>query len=197
MRLSKDELGNLLERTGLKGIVEELRPLPEKAYDLSADNPSLKAHIVQVYPKTLEDVRALVGTSLEDGRRHREQMNLPEYLKESCALAEKGVKGNGQMLRDIANRLVHFPCDETEELLAKSELYQEAARKVLEISQGMPVLLAENLVVNDGEVYTISVPLAVFDQIIIYGSGSIQFQVSQVKLSANRFQYYPNSKGGD
>ena len=101
------------------------------------------------------------------------------------------------MLRDIANRLVHFPCDETEELLAKSELYQEAARKVLEISQGMPVLLAENLVVNDGEVYTISVPLAVFDQIIIYGSGSIQFQVSQVKLSANRFQYYPNSKGGD
>ena len=88
MRLSKDELGNLLERTGLKGIVEELRPLPEKAYDLSADNPSLKEHIVQVYPKTLEDVRALVGTSLEDGRRHREQMNLPEYLKESCALAE-------------------------------------------------------------------------------------------------------------
>ena len=104
MRLSKDELGNLLERTGLKGIVEELRPLPEKAYDLSADNPSLKEHIVQVYPKTLEDVRALVGTSLEDGRRHREQMNLPEYLKESCALAETDASGYCQPARTFSLR---------------------------------------------------------------------------------------------
>lgn len=195
MKMSKESLEKLLERTGLRGITDELLPLPENEYNLSPDNPRLKDYIINVYPRTLDDVRALIGTSLENGERHKEQMNLPEYMSESCARAKSDAEEAPEVIRDIANRIVHFPCDETEELIIHNTVYKKAAEKVLEMAQGLPVLLAENLVIKDNEIYTISVPVAIFDQITIYGSGGICFDVSQVKLSANTFNYYPNSKG--
>lgn len=197
MKLSRDELLNLLDRAGLGGCIEELLPLPENEYDLSADNPSLIDHIIHIYPRTLEDVRALVGTSLEEGERNKAQLNMPEYMTASCNLVKNGGEVNYEEIRDVANRILHFPCNETEELIANNLVYREAVKKIMEIAQCMPVLLAENLVVNDNETYVISVPLAIFDEITIYGSGSIQFQISQVKLCANKFSYYPNSKGED
>lgn len=198
MKLSKEAVGDLLDRIGIRGIADTLPPLPENVYDLSRDNPALKENIITIYPKTLEDVRLLVGTSVSDGVRYKEHMNLPEHIQDTCQLDFSVSAEVPYMdLYNIANRILHFPCNETEELIGSNEVYQDAVKKIMEVAQAVPVLMAENLVVNDGEVYTISVPTAIFNTITIYGSGSIGFNVAQTKLVANTFNYYPNSKGGN
>ncbi len=199
MKTTKEMTDTLLERIGIRGMADELLPLPEGIYDLAPDNPALKEHIVTVYPKTLEDVRMLVGTTYEDGEKNTENMNLPEQIQECCRLAASGdiseENADHKTLYAIANRLLHFPCKETEDLLRSSRLYQKAEEEILKTAKAVPVLLAQDLVVKDGEEYKISVHSAAFHSITIYGTGHITFTTDQVKLTTDSFTYKPNEKG--
>ncbi len=199
MKTQKAMTDMLLDRIGIKGMADELLPLPEGVYDLAPDNPALKKHIVTVYPKTLEDVRMLVGTTLEDGEKNIGNMNLPEQVQECCKLAASGdilaKDADRKTLYAIANRLLHFPCQETENLLQGNSLFQKAKEEILKVAKAIPVLLAQDLVVKDGEEYKISVHSAVFHSITIYGSGHIAFTTDQVKITTDSFTYKPNEKG--
>ncbi|MEF9972949.1 MAG: hypothetical protein RR893_03365 [Clostridia bacterium] len=165
----------LLEAVGVEHLAEQLSPLPENCFDVSPNNPLLKNNYVMLYPKTLEELRRAVGVPLEVSLKSKDAQKLPPSVMQAkeLALTAKTSK-DPAMLYELAKELLLFPNEETELLLEQNDAYKQALAYMLKKAEVLPVLLATNLEVQDGQTYTITnTAVAIFGSIIVHPKGSI------------------------
>lgn len=177
--------------------------LPERAADLPRVEvtqdmvikhgaPELKDHFFQVQPKTLDQLKEMVGVpnrvheasgSQADRRFDVRESDLPK--KESFEFSELNHYQQTAVMQTAHNLLYGYADPE----LVTKPPYVGVVGWMMSRAETLPVFAAEDLIVQDGQ--TVSFPdnaILTFNNVIVYGSGSIKLGAN-VKIFAELVEH--------
>jgi len=180
----------LLKRTGLSTLLEKLPELPKGVCEFYPDNPSCKANYIYVYPETLDELRIHAGVPIKTANEAKEYFSVPHEI-----LNAKSDTCDGEVLesvlKSIARELLIFPLID-DSILETNPIYKKAYKYMMDHAKKLPVLVGNILEVKDGEKIVLSnTAQAVFDEIIIHGTGSIEV-CGDMQISAKKITHIDN-----
>lgn len=198
-RISAEDEQKRLQTYGLHKQLSKMPPLPEVDGDAVIDenDPQFRDNIITVHPESLHELKVLVGipdgavapghgAKLHDVSHHVAHGALPKSGPfDPTALEED----DREAFQRIGYNLLMGPAHED----SLDEVSKAVASSLVKSAQGMKVTVGDDLVVKDGQTYTITTPSAQFNTITIYGSGSISFSVPDVKIITNSLTYVEQS----
>ena len=182
-----------LNRLGVPHPEQELPPFPDDmAPDrIAFDVPELRRNYVTARPETLEDMRLLVGVPVELAHRCEAEMESRE-VDFSLLPTEPFQAGSldSRQVRELEKHAWNLLLGRLDDIDLEAEPHASTVRYILGRARSLPVLVAKDLVVHDGEVKKLSGPTAVFNKVTVYGSGEIQLQ-DDVKIMAQKIERLP------
>lgn len=147
-----------------------LPPLPaEKISVFSPDNESLKENYIYVYPTEISEIKTLAGVSAKVAEANERSMDNDHI--------QRVMPPDLTDINALAYRYLVLSEPEMERILADSQYnLKEVKQHILNMAKTLPVLCAGGtLEVKDGEAVEIkNTAVAVFENVIIHGSGSIK-----------------------
>ena len=147
-----------------------LPPMPgEKICAFSPDNEKLKDNYIYVYPNEISEIKALAGVSPKVAARNGRSLDNDHI--------QRIIPSDLSDLNALAYRYLVLSEPEMERILADSQYdLKEVKQHILNTVKTLPVLCAGGtLEVKDGEVVEIkNTAVAVFENVIVHGSGSIR-----------------------
>jgi hypothetical protein len=190
---SKETERRRLKFYRLDRYIKELPPFPALTGDvvLSPDHPALKDNFIQVEAESLDDLKLWLG--IPNGMVDQQQLlgSLRPFdarylpgddfdFDDLDALQQQAVTHHAY------NLLFGWADPET----VRQPPHRQVVEHMLAMSRGMRILTGDDLVVQNGQTYTVTQPSVFFNSITLYGSGSINVPAT-VKVTANSLTHIP------
>lgn len=185
-KFSQKQERELLISAGIENYCKGLPEFPSDAgYIISPDNKLFSGNYIYVKAESIDHLRKICGVPCENTDSTIEiKLNLlPRKKKIDVSTLSND---SFREVRKMATKILlgHVNSDELTKLP-----YVGIQDYMLEEASNLPVFIAQDLIIKDGEIYVLKkTASAVFNNIIIYGSGEIKLE-SDMKIIANSIKH--------